>query len=89
MTWQIEFDAAAAKELKKLDRPVAARILKFLKERVACLEDPRSIGEPLKGPVLGQYWKYRIGDYRIISRIEDGRMLILVLRIGNRREIYR
>jgi mRNA interferase RelE/StbE len=89
MAWRIELDPAAERELSKLDPQVARRILRFLQERVANLEDPRSIGEALKGSRLGEFWKYRVGDYRIISSIEDGALRILVVRIGNRREIYR
>jgi mRNA interferase RelE/StbE len=89
MAWRIELDPAAERELGKLDPQVARRILKFLRERVANLEDPRSIGEALKGSRLGEFWKYRVGDYRIISSIEDGALRILVVRIGNRREVYR
>ena len=89
MTWKIEFDPAAARELAQLDRPHARRILSFLSERVAQLDDPRSIGEPLKGSKLGEFWKYRVGDSRVISHIEDNVMRILVVRIGNRREVYR
>ncbi len=89
MAWRIEFEDAALKELAKLDKPVARRILAFLRERVAVLDDPRSIGEALKGSKLGEFWKYRVGDYRIITNIEDGVMRILVLKVGNRREVYR
>jgi mRNA interferase RelE/StbE len=89
MAWRIELDPAAERELSKLDPQVARRILKFLHERVANLEDPRSIGEALRGSRLGEFWKYRVGDYRIISSIEDGALRILVVRIGNRREVYR
>ena len=89
MTWKIEFDPAAARELAKLDRKQARRILSFLSERVAQLDDPRSIGEPLKGSKLGEFWKYRVGDYRVISHIEDKVMRVLLVRIGNRREVYR
>jgi mRNA interferase RelE/StbE len=64
--YRIEFDSRAAKELEGLDREVARRILRFLRERVAALEDPRSLGEPLRGPELGRFWKYRVGDYRLI-----------------------
>jgi len=67
MAWKIEFDPAAERELGKLDPQIARRILKFLFERVAPLDDPRSIGEALKGSRLGEFWKYRLGDYRIIS----------------------
>ncbi len=89
MAWRIEFEAAAVKELAKLDKAAAKRITSFLRERVLSLDDPRSIGEALKGPRLGEFWKYRVGDYRIICRIEDGQLLVLVVRIGNRREVYR
>lgn len=89
LAWQIEFEDAALKELAKLDKSVARRILAFLRERLAVLDDPRSLGEALKGSRLGEFWKYRVGDYRIIANIEDGVMRILVLKIGNRREVYR
>lgn len=89
MAWRIEFEDSALKELTKLDKQVARRILAFLRERVAVLDDPRSVGEALKGSKLGEFWKYRVGDYRIITNIEDGVMRILVLKIGNRREVYR
>ncbi|MBA1159413.1 type II toxin-antitoxin system RelE family toxin [Microvirga mediterraneensis] len=89
MAWRIEFDPAAERELSKLDPQVARRILKFLRERVATLDDPRSIGEALRGSRLGEFWKYRVGDYRIISHIEDAAVRILVVKIGNRRDVYR
>ena len=89
MAWRVEFEDAALKELAKLDKPVARRILAFLRERVAVLDDPRSVGEALKGSKLGEFWKYRVGDYRVIAHIEDGALRILVLKVGNRREVYR
>ena len=89
MAWIIEFDPAAAKELRKLEPPVARRILDFLRKRLAVLDDPRSIGEALRGSTLGEYWKYRLGDHRVIARIVDQRVLIVVVRIGHRREVYR
>lgn len=89
MAWKIELSSLAQKNLGQLDPQIAQRILSFLKKRVAKLEDPRSIGESLKGSRLGEFWKYRVGDYRIISRIEDGDLLILVVKIGNRSEVYR
>lgn len=89
LAWRIEFEDAALKELAKLDKPVARRILAFLRERVAVLDDPRSVGEALKGSKLGEFWKYRVGDYRIVAHIEDGALRILVLKVGNRREVYR
>lgn len=68
----------------------AARgILSFLGDRVAPLDDPRGIGEALKGSRLGEFWKYRVGDYRVIAHIEDGLLRILIVRVGNRREVHR
>ena len=89
MAWRVEFLAQAARDVEKLDRQVARRISRFLFDRVANLENPRSVGEALRGSQLGEYWKYRVGDYRIICKIEDDRLLVLVVRIGHRREIYR
>ena len=89
MAWKIEFERSAEKELSKLDPQTVKRILVFLRDRVAGLDDPRSIGEALKGSRLGEFWKYRVGDYRIISCIVDGALRILVVKIGNRREVYR
>ena len=89
MVWRIEIDRAAIKELDALDKLVAKRILSFLNDRVAPLEDPRSIGEALRGAKIGSLWKYRVGDYRLICNIEDGALRILVVKIGNRREVYR
>ncbi|HPE71595.1 MAG TPA: type II toxin-antitoxin system RelE/ParE family toxin [Candidatus Competibacter sp.] len=89
MAWKIELAPAAIRELDQLDPPIARRILGFLHKRIAPLENPRSIGEALKGPKLGDFWKYRVGDYRIITSIEDNALLILVVRIGNRKEVYR
>jgi len=63
--------------------------LKFLSERVARVENPRSLGKPLQGSRFGEFWRYRVGDYRLICKIEDERLLVLVLRIGHRKEIYR
>jgi len=88
MAWRIEFERAAERELGKLDPQNARRILNFLNDRVRPLENPRSIGEALRGP-LGNFWKYRVGDFRIIAAIEDHMLRILIVRIGNRREVYR
>ncbi len=89
MAWKVELDRDAERDLDKMDPQIARRILKFLYGRVAQLEDPRSIGEALKGSRLGEFWKYRVGDYRIISSIEDSAVRVLVVEIGNRREVYR
>ncbi len=89
MAWSIEFDPRAERELRQLDPQIARRINRFLFERVARLENPRGIGEALKGTEFGDLWKYRVGDYRIIASIEDKLVRILIVRIGNRREVYR
>ena len=89
MAWKVELDEAAEHELDKLDPQVARRILSFLFDRVAKLDDPRSIGESLKGSKLGAFWKYRVGDYRIVASIDDDALRVLVVRVGNRREVYR
>ena len=89
MAWKVELSTLAQKNLDQLDPQIARRLLTFLNERVASLDDPRSIGEAPKGSRLGEFWKYRVGDYRLISSIDDGNLKILVVRIGNRREIYR
>lgn len=89
MAWTVELSASADRELKKLDAQHARRILKFLHERVAKLDDPRSLGAALHGSRLGEFWKYRVGNYRLICKLEDQRLVVLVLRVGHRKEIYR
>ena len=89
MAYSVELSESADRELGKLDAQHRKRILKFLYDRVAKLDDPRSIGEALHGSQLGEFWKYRVGDFRLISKIEDDRLVVLVLRVGHRREIYR
>jgi mRNA interferase RelE/StbE len=89
LAWTIKFDEGAKKDLAKLDKQIAKRITTFLADRIASLDDPRSIGEALKGSKLGDFWKYRVGDYRIVASIEDGALRVLVVKIGNRREVYR
>ena len=89
MAYEIEFDPAALKELSKLDKQVQRRLVTFLRDRVAALDNPREIGEALAGSALGTYWKYRVGDWRIVCAIQDRLITVRVLRVGNRREIYR
>ena len=88
MDWTIEYTQTARKQLQKLDKSVARRILDFLDDRVAKQSDPRRLGKALSGP-LGNLWRYRIGDYRLICDIDDKAVCVLVLRVGHRREIYR
>ncbi len=89
MAWKIELSAEADRELSKLDPPQRKRIVQFLQERLVPLENPRSIGQALRGSRFGEFWKYRVGDYRLICKIEDDRLLILVLRVGHRKDVYR
>lgn len=89
MAWKIEFAESAAKQLRRLDPLVARRITTYLRERVATARDPRALGAALKGDELGQFWKYRVGDYRIIVEIQDRQIRILVVRLGHRRSVYR
>ena len=88
MAWSIRFDPRAERELARLDRQVQVRILRFLRERVVPLANPRDLGEALTGP-LRIFWKYRVGDYRVIVDFQDDKLIVLVIRIGHRGSIYR
>ena len=87
MAWRIEWSGIAERQLQKLDTQHAGRIVKFL-ERLLTRDDPRSSGEALRGR-LGESWKYRVGPYRLVCKIEDQNSRILVLAVGHRKEIYR
>ena len=89
MVWIISYTESSSKQLKKLDKQTALRVLDYMDERVAVLADPRSMGKNLKGPKVGEYWRYRVGDIRVICNIVDGQMTVLVIEIGNHREVYR
>jgi mRNA interferase RelE/StbE len=88
LAWTVEIGDLAEKQLRKLDAPVRARILDYLSERIEGCKNPRHFGEPLKGNKAG-WWRYRVGDYRIICQIQDQKVTVLVLAIGHRRDIYR
>jgi mRNA interferase RelE/StbE len=88
LPWTIEFLPEAAKELKALDRTVARRIVGVLEERIAALDDPLVLGAPLAGEWSG-YWRWRVGDYRLVGRVEQARVVILIVRVAHRREAYR
>ena len=89
MAWTIELAGTAVRQLERLDKETARRMRNFLRNRLARVENPRSIGAALQGQALGEFWKYRVGDYRLIARIEDDRLLILIVKIGHRSKIYR
>lgn len=88
MAWRVEFDPGVLRDLAKLDPQVARRIVAFLHQRIAQSDNPRNIGEALNGE-LGEYWKYRVGDYRVIASIEDDVLRVLVVRVGHRSDVYR
>lgn len=88
MAWAIEYAELARDQLKKLDKQHARRILDFMDKRIAPLGDPRSTGKALRGP-MGEFWRYRVGDFRIICQIRDKALVVLVVRIGDRKEVYR
>lgn len=88
MVWRIDFHRAAAKELQSLSRPLQERILRHLRQRIAPEPNPRRLGKPLKGD-KATLWRYRVGDYRLICHLDDAERLILVLRVGHRRDVYR
>ena len=88
MAWKVEVSEEADRQLDKLDPQIAQRILRLLHERVVQLEHPRLIGEALKGPRFGELWRYRVGDYRIVARIEDNILRVLGVKVGHRREVY-
>ncbi|WP_297836674.1 type II toxin-antitoxin system RelE/ParE family toxin [Pseudomonas sp.] len=88
MVWTIDYTDTAKTQLRKIDKQAAKRILNFMDERIASREDPRSTGKALTGP-LGGLWRFRVGDFRVICDIQNGALLILVVQLGNRREVYR
>ena len=87
VVWKIEFSEFSLKQIKKLDKPVAKKILHFLKTRVMSAKDPRSLAKPLLHD-KSELWRYRVGDYRVICKIEDKELIVLVLRLGHRKDIY-
>jgi mRNA interferase RelE/StbE len=89
MAWIVELSATATRQVENLDVQHAKRILKFVYERLVKLDSPRDIGKALHGSNLGEFWKYRVGDFRLICRIEDERLVVLVLQVGHRKDIYR
>jgi mRNA interferase RelE/StbE len=87
LTWNVEWDDAAVKELRKLDKPAQKDILKYFRERIAIDDNPRRFGKPLSRELAG-LWRYRVRHYRIICNIEDDTLVVLVLRVGHRKDVY-
>lgn len=89
MAWTIDYSETALKALRKLDRPAARRIIDFMDERIATADNQRHSGKALTGPGFGAFWRYRVGEWRIICDIHDNALRVLVVEVGNRREVYR
>lgn len=89
LAWEIEITERAAKQIKKLGASDAKRIRDYLRDRIAPLDHPRQLGKPLQGSELGSYWRYRVGDYRLLCELHDTELIVLVVEAGHRREVYR
>jgi len=85
VSYAIRFTPKAAKQVERLDPAVAKRIRNFLEQKLARLDDPRSLGKKL---VNEEFWRYRVGDYRILTNIDDDQILILIVEVAHRREVY-
>lgn len=86
--WTLRFDKRAAKDLSRLPKADQKRIIDFLELRVAHRQNPRELGQALTGPLAG-LWRYRVGSFRVIARIDDSTISVWVIQVGNRREVYR
>lgn len=87
MSWDYKVTERAIKQLRKLGPQASQRVIAFLDERIQGGDDPRQFGKALRGD-LGEFWRYRTGDYRILCRIDDGELVVLVVKVGHRREVY-
>jgi len=87
LAWTIDYSDRAYKSLQKMDKQSAKRIVDILENRIALQDDPRVSGKPLKGD-LGDFWRYRIGDYRVLCEIKDDKLVILAALIGHRKDVY-
>lgn len=88
MVWTIEYTQTAREQLRKLDKPIARRLLDYMDENVAQSANPRDLGKAMTGS-LGDFWRYRVGDYRVVCDIQDDVLRVLVVQLGNRKNIYR
>ena len=88
MAWTVKFEPRAFGELSKLDRKAQKRIISFFQARVSGEGNPRLQGKPLTGDKAG-LWRYRIGSYRIVCRIDDDSESVLILRVAHRKDVYR
>lgn len=86
MNYSVRLTPAAQKQIRKLDPPVARRIRTFLEDTLDGIDNPRVLGKPL---IESDFWRYRVGDYRLLVSIEDHELLILLVAVAHRREVYR
>lgn len=89
MTWRIEYTGSAQRSIRRLDPQIQRRLRDFLENRLAYMDNPRQLGAALQGTPYQDLWRYRVGNYRIITEIDDDSIRILVVRIAHRREAYR
>ena len=87
MAWTVEYNTSAQRQMSRLDQQVARRIRNFMRDRVATRDNPREIGKALHGRWSG-HWRYRVGDYRVICEIQDAALIVLVVEVGGRGDIY-
>ena len=87
MKYRVEYTRTAMRQLKKMDKKIAAFVLSFIEEKLVDCKNPRLHGKALQGN-LNDKWRYRVGDYRILAKIEDDVVLITIVAIGHRKEIY-
>ena len=88
MAWKVEISATAEKQIAKLDRATQLAIRDYLRDRVLASGNPRTLGKTLTGPLAG-LWRYRVGDLRVLCQLRDEVLVVLVLRVAHRRDVYR
>ena len=87
MSFTVKYEERAVKQIRKLDNSAKRLIKSWIEKNLVGTSDPRRFGKVLKGD-LGEYWRYRVGDYRIIAEIVDQEVLIIVVEVGHRKDIY-
>jgi mRNA interferase RelE/StbE len=88
MMYSVEYTKTAAEQFKKMDRKIAALIITYIEENLVNCENPRQYGKALKGG-LNDIWRYRVGEYRILAKIEDERLIIAIVEIGHHKDVYK
>lgn len=87
MAWTVEVKPEALRQIKRLDAGARRLVMRYIDERIAASDDPRAFGHALVGDLKG-LWRYRVGDLRLICSIEDEQLLVLLVKVGHRREVY-